>query len=164
MQALPGMDFVAKSLMGECGCEHVQHDSGCGAYPHQQQRRHLPEWAVTARSSLLPGMHQQQHQRRRIRVSTGRDTNKPCGPAAPALLCLLAGPVAEQVLLLENIATSIKTGPNQLPTIHNLLLEAVSVLLSSRYAWALSMRTSRPGWSGRPRQSSQHTVAGLGSP
>lgn len=36
------------------------------------------------------------------------------------------GPVAEQVLLLENIATSIKTGPNQLPTIHNLLLEAVS--------------------------------------
>jgi hypothetical protein len=48
--------------------------------------------------------------------------------AAPALLCPCAGPVAEQVLLLENIATSIKTGPNQLPTIHNLLLEAVSLL------------------------------------
>lgn len=37
-----------------------------------------------------------------------------------------AGPVAEQVLLLENIATSLKTGPDQLPTIHKLLLEAVS--------------------------------------
>lgn len=42
------------------------------------------------------------------------------------LALALAGPVAEQVLLLENIATSIQTGPNQLPTIHNLLLEAVS--------------------------------------
>lgn len=40
----------------------------------------------------------------------------------------LMGPVAEQVLLLENIATSIKTGPNQLPTIHNLLLEAADIL------------------------------------
>eukprot|EP00882_Tetradesmus_deserticola_P013312 GHRQ01014122.1.p1 GENE.GHRQ01014122.1~~GHRQ01014122.1.p1 ORF type:complete len:146 (+),score=15.53 GHRQ01014122.1:1117-1554(+) len=38
----------------------------------------------------------------------------------------LLGPVAEQVLLLENIATSIKTGPDQLPTVYNLLLEAVS--------------------------------------
>jgi hypothetical protein len=37
-----------------------------------------------------------------------------------------AGPVAEQVLLLENIATSIKTGPDQLSTVHNVLLEAVS--------------------------------------
>jgi hypothetical protein len=44
----------------------------------------------------------------------------------------LAGPVAEQVLLLENIATSIQTGPNQLPTIHNLLLEAVSSIPSGR--------------------------------
>lgn len=41
-----------------------------------------------------------------------------------------AGPVAEQVLLLENIATSIKTGPDQLPTVHNLLLDAVSALLA----------------------------------
>ncbi|WIA19977.1 hypothetical protein OEZ85_005854 [Tetradesmus obliquus] len=40
----------------------------------------------------------------------------------------LMGPVAEQVLLLENIATSIKTGPDQLPTVHNLLLDAAEVL------------------------------------
>ncbi|KAF6257760.1 peptidase family M48-domain-containing protein [Scenedesmus sp. NREL 46B-D3] len=40
----------------------------------------------------------------------------------------LMGPVAEQVLLLENIATSIKTGPDQLPTVYNLLLEAAEVL------------------------------------
>jgi hypothetical protein len=41
---------------------------------------------------------------------------------------LATGPVAEQVLVLENIATSIQTGPEQLPTIHNLLLDAVSML------------------------------------
>lgn len=33
--------------------------------------------------------------------------------------------MAEQVLLLENIATSLKTGPDQLPTVYNLLVEAV---------------------------------------
>jgi hypothetical protein len=48
--------------------------------------------------------------------------------AACTACSLAAGPVAEQVLLLENIATSIKTGPDQLPTVHNLLLEAVSAL------------------------------------
>lgn len=56
-------------------------------------------------------------------------------PTCAACCVLCPGPVAEQVLLLENIATSIKTGPNQLPTIHNLLLEAVSSLVT----WQLSM-------------------------
>lgn len=37
----------------------------------------------------------------------------------------LPGPVAEQVLLLENISTSIKIGPEQLPSIHKLLVDAV---------------------------------------
>jgi hypothetical protein len=36
------------------------------------------------------------------------------------------GPAAEQVLLLENIATSVKIGPDQLPSVHRLLQEAVS--------------------------------------
>ena len=39
-----------------------------------------------------------------------------------------AGPAAEQVLLLENIATSIKIGPDQLPSVHKLLIEAAQVL------------------------------------
>jgi len=38
------------------------------------------------------------------------------------------GPAAEQVLLLENIATSVKIGPEQLPSVHRLLVEAASVL------------------------------------
>lgn len=40
----------------------------------------------------------------------------------------LIGPVAEQVLLMENIATSVKVSDQQLPAIHSLLLEAASIL------------------------------------
>ena len=39
-----------------------------------------------------------------------------------------AGPVAEQVLLLENIGTSLKVGPSQLPSLHKLLLQAATTL------------------------------------
>lgn len=39
-----------------------------------------------------------------------------------------AGPVAEQVLLLENIGTSVLVGPEQLPSLHRLLLTAASTL------------------------------------
>ena len=35
------------------------------------------------------------------------------------------GSAAEQVLLLENIATSVKLGPDQLPTVYKLLTDAV---------------------------------------
>ena len=40
----------------------------------------------------------------------------------------LMGPVAEQVLLLENIGTAVKIGPAQLPSIHALLEEACDML------------------------------------
>ena len=40
----------------------------------------------------------------------------------------LMGPVTEQVLYLENIGTSVKIGPAQLPSIHELLLEACAIL------------------------------------
>lgn len=39
-----------------------------------------------------------------------------------------AGPVAEQVLLLENIGTSVLVGPEQLPSLHRLLLIAARTL------------------------------------
>ena len=39
-----------------------------------------------------------------------------------------AGPVAEQVLLLENIGTSVLVGPEQLTSLHKLLLTAASTL------------------------------------
>ena len=47
---------------------------------------------------------------------------------ATKLSCVLVGPAAEQVLLLENIATSIKIGPDQLPSVHKLLTEAAQIL------------------------------------
>lgn len=37
----------------------------------------------------------------------------------------IMGPVLEQVLVLENLSTSIKIGPQQLPSIHKLLTDAV---------------------------------------
>ena len=44
----------------------------------------------------------------------------------PSMCCSSpTGPAAEQVLLLENIATSIKIGPEQLPSVYRLLIEAV---------------------------------------
>lgn len=38
------------------------------------------------------------------------------------------GPVAEQVLLLENISTSVLVGPEQLPHIHTLMVDAAHML------------------------------------
>ncbi|PSC71911.1 protease-like protein isoform X1 [Micractinium conductrix] len=38
------------------------------------------------------------------------------------------GPVAEQVLMLENIGTSVLAGPDQLPSLHKLLTEAAGML------------------------------------
>ncbi|KAL8551345.1 hypothetical protein ACS0TY_000435 [Phlomoides rotata] len=40
----------------------------------------------------------------------------------------LLGTVAEQVMLLENIATSVLVSENQLPELHGLMLEAASIL------------------------------------
>ncbi len=41
---------------------------------------------------------------------------------------LKTGPVAEQVLLLENISTSVLVGPEQLPHIHTLMVDAAHML------------------------------------
>lgn len=41
---------------------------------------------------------------------------------------LLLGPVAEQVMLLENIGTSLLVSEEQLPELHNLLIEAARIL------------------------------------
>ncbi len=49
-------------------------------------------------------------------------------PGLDLLIRNLLGPVAEQFFYLENIASSILVGKQQLPQIHNLLLEACRVL------------------------------------
>ncbi|GMH33402.1 hypothetical protein BSKO_01236 [Bryopsis sp. KO-2023] len=49
-------------------------------------------------------------------------------PGLQSLAKSLIGPVAEEVLLLENISTSVKVGPDQLPTISNLLVDACAML------------------------------------
>ncbi|KAL3143948.1 hypothetical protein ABBQ32_003762 [Trebouxia sp. C0010 RCD-2024] len=49
-------------------------------------------------------------------------------PGLEAMAKNVLGPVAEQVLLLENIGTSVLVGPEQLPSLHRLLLTAASTL------------------------------------
>ena len=49
-------------------------------------------------------------------------------PGLDLLIRNLLGPVAEQFFYLENIASSILVGEQQLPQIHNLLIEACRVL------------------------------------
>ena len=59
------------------------------------------------------------------------------GPAAPAVhlqteACCFHTPLhtylPAQVLLLENIGTSVRVGPDQLPSLHRLLAEAAAML------------------------------------
>ncbi|PAX52473.1 M48 family metallopeptidase [Brunnivagina elsteri] len=49
-------------------------------------------------------------------------------PGLDMMVRNLLGPVAEQVFYVENIASSILVGENQLPDLHNLLLEACKIL------------------------------------
>lgn len=49
-------------------------------------------------------------------------------PGLEAVAKNVLGPVAEQVLLLENIGTSVLVGPEQLASLHRLLLTAASTL------------------------------------
>ena len=50
------------------------------------------------------------------------------GGASLSATCAVQGPVAEQVLLLENVGTSVQVGPTQLPSLHKLLVQAASTL------------------------------------
>lgn len=45
-----------------------------------------------------------------------------------SLACIKQRSAALQVLLLENIGTSVRVGPTQLPTLHHLLTEAARIL------------------------------------
>lgn len=49
-------------------------------------------------------------------------------PGLDVLVRTLLGPLGEQFFYLENIASSVLVGPNQLPELHGLLLEACRVL------------------------------------
>ncbi|MGI8935221.1 MAG: M48 family metallopeptidase [Phormidesmis sp.] len=49
-------------------------------------------------------------------------------PGLDVAIRSLLGPMGEQFFYLENIAASVLVGPNQLPDIHDLLLEACQVL------------------------------------
>lgn len=60
-----------------------------------------------------------------IQTSTGGYVHQIC---EKAYFVKHVGPVAEQVLLLENIGTSVLVGPEQLPSLHRLLLTAASTL------------------------------------
>jgi Zn-dependent protease with chaperone function len=49
-------------------------------------------------------------------------------PGMDLVVRSLVGPVAEQFFYLDNIATSVQVGPQQLPQYHTLLLEACQIL------------------------------------
>ncbi|HIK03953.1 MAG TPA: M48 family metallopeptidase [Trichormus sp. M33_DOE_039] len=49
-------------------------------------------------------------------------------PGLDMLVRNLLGPMAEQVFYVENIASSVLVGENQLPELHNLLIEACKIL------------------------------------
>jgi Zn-dependent protease with chaperone function len=49
-------------------------------------------------------------------------------PGVTALVKSLVTPLAEQMLVLEQISTSVLVGPEQLPEIHRLVLDAAEVL------------------------------------
>lgn len=49
-------------------------------------------------------------------------------PGLDALVRSLLGPVAEEMLYLENIAASVLVGPTQLPDLHGLLMDACRIL------------------------------------
>ena len=51
-----------------------------------------------------------------------------CPESASAASALAAGPVAEQVLILENIGTSVQASEDQLPSVYRLLHEAAAML------------------------------------
>ena len=52
-----------------------------------------------------------------------------CYPESASSSCaLVAGPVAEQVLILENIGTSVQASEDQLPSVYRLLHEAAAML------------------------------------
>ena len=49
-------------------------------------------------------------------------------PGLDLAIRALLGPTAEQFFYLENIAASVLVGPEQLPNIHGLLVEACQIL------------------------------------
>lgn len=49
-------------------------------------------------------------------------------PGVELVVKSLLGPVTEDMLLLDNVGTSLQVGPDQLPSLHRLLAEAAAVL------------------------------------
>lgn len=101
LRALPGLEMVARNMMGPVA-EQVGHCVLCIL----QRAWHLRQ---RAGGTLLP---------------------QPAAKGAAAFPLTLVGcsPFPPQVLLLENIGTSIKVGPQQLPSLHSLLTEAAAML------------------------------------
>jgi Zn-dependent protease with chaperone function len=90
--------------------------AAAGAAPQQQARRRVTAYRGLSAAQFQHPLDQQ---------------NTALLRALPGLEMVarnMMGPVAEKVLLLENIGTSVKVGPTQLPTLHHLLTEAAAIL------------------------------------
>lgn len=142
LRAVPGLEMVAKNFMGKLlrrrGRMHV---CVCCA-PRRVRRRCQRRPAHRRARALQPLTHMRQLGGWPRSVCTLLPHGRPkCGPrllplplataalpAPRAPRAAPAGPVAEQVLLLENVSTSIRVGADQLPSIHRLLTEAATIL------------------------------------
>jgi hypothetical protein len=68
---------------------------------------------------------------RMYRRSDGKSSIvRPCAAGLAGLTKSIVTPMAEQMLILEQISTSVLVGPKQLPGIHKLVLEAAGPSVS----------------------------------
>jgi hypothetical protein len=154
LRVLPGLEMVARNMMGPVA-EQVR--------PHRRHAcTHILAWhqaLAAGPGSTLAG--------RRSTASCRADPTRLCwnGGAAPSLPPAATTPAAAaaaalQVLLLENIGTSIRVGPDQLPSLHRLLTEAAATLQMEApdlyvrqvgASLAPPRCTRGPGWHGTAR-------------
>ena len=103
-----GEDAASKSASDASGPEHAEPAAAPPASPPAARRRVRAGPSAPAR----PAKHA---------VAPSRSGSEPNPPS-------LVTPVAEQMLVLEQISTSVLVGPTQLPHVHKLVLDAAAVL------------------------------------
>lgn len=139
-QASAAPDLVSKSKSKQLRLRPSQRMFAHAAHPVSLQglarRAHRAEFTCTATSTSPP--ETPVPARRRFPTLRGNDIRHPLDKQNTAVLSSLPGvdlvtkgllaPVAEEVMYLENIGTSVRVSDKQMPGLHNLMQEAADVL------------------------------------
>ncbi len=100
LRQVPGLEMIAKNFLGKLHCTipsiHAWFAPDAGAQIQQDTQLYVGTMYACV-----------------------------CVCVCVCMCVFYTGPAAEQVLLLENISTAVKVGPDQLASIHWLLIEAV---------------------------------------